>query len=90
MEICEVQLMHLANDIRNTKINEEINPYLYSINEVLEGLSREEVIKKVFSVEFTRFFNYYQRAKDLNVAVKADLKEESGESTRYFINAPGK
>ena len=90
MEICEVQLMHLANDIRNTKINEEINPYLYSINEVLEGLSREEVIKKVFSVEFTRFFNYYQKAKDLNVAVKADLKEESGESTRYFINVGGK
>ena len=90
MEICEVQLMHLANDIRNTKINEEINPYLYSINEVLEGLSREEVIKKVFSVEFTRFFNYYQKAKDLNVAVKADLKEESGESTRFFINVGGK
>lgn len=90
MEICEVQLMHLANDIRNTKINEEINPYLYSINEVLEGLSREEVIKKVFSVEFTRFFNYYQKAKDLNVAVQADLKEESGESTRYFINVGAK
>ncbi|RXG30819.1 DEAD/DEAH box helicase [Leeuwenhoekiella marinoflava] len=90
MEICEVQLMHLANDIRNTKINDEINPYLFSINEVLEGLSREEVIKKVFSVEFTRFFNYYQKTKDLNVAVKADLKEESGESTRYFINIGAK
>ncbi|RXG15627.1 ATP-dependent RNA helicase DeaD [Leeuwenhoekiella aestuarii] len=90
MEICEVQLMHLANDIRNTKINEEINPYLFSINEVLEGLSREEVIKKVFSVEFTRFFNYYQKTKDLNIAVKADLKEESGESTRYFINIGAK
>ncbi len=90
MEICEVQLMHLANDIRNTKINEEINPYLYSINEVLEGLSREELIKKVFSVEFTRFFNYYQKTKDLNIAVKADIMEESGESTRYFINVGSK
>lgn len=90
MEICEVQLMHLANDIRNTKINEEINPYLYSINEVLEGLSREELIKKVFSVEFTRFFNYYQKTKDLNVAVKADIMEESGESTRFFINLGSK
>ncbi|RXG23769.1 DEAD/DEAH box helicase [Leeuwenhoekiella aequorea] len=86
MEICEVQLMHLANDIRNTTINEEINPYLFSINEVLEGLSREELIKKVFSVEFTRFFNYYKKTKDLNAGVVADMKEESGESTRYFIN----
>ncbi len=86
MEICEVQLMHLANDIRNTTINDEINPYLFSINEVLEGLSREELIKKVFSVEFTRFFNYYKKTKDLNAGVVADMKEDSGESTRYFIN----
>ena len=90
MEICEVQLMHLANDIQGTQINEEINPYLFSINEVLEGISREDLIKKVFSVEFTRFFNYYQKTKDLNVAVKADMKEESGESTRYFINIGAK
>lgn len=86
IEICEVQLMHLANQIHDTKINHEIDPYLFSINEVLEGLSREELIKKVFSVEFTRFFNYYKKAKDLNVSVKAEAMEASGDSTRYFIN----
>ena len=86
MEICEVQLMHLANDIKGTTINHEIDPYLYSINEVLEGLDREEIIKKVFSVEFTRFFNYYKKSKDLNTAVNAEIKEASGDSTRYFIN----
>ena len=90
MEICEVQLMHLANDIHTTPINHEIDPYLFSINEVLEGLSREELIKKVFSVEFTRFFNYYKKTKDLNVNAAAELKEESGESTRYFINIGAK
>ena len=71
---------------QNTKINHEIDPYLYGINEVLEGLSREELIKKVFSVEFTRFFNYYKKAKDLNISVKAEAMEASGDSTRYFIN----
>ena len=86
MEICEVQLMHLANDIKGTEINHEIDPYLFSINEVLEGLDREEIIKKVFSVEFTRFFNYYKKTKDLNTTVNADIKEASGDSTRYFIN----
>ncbi|WP_031427984.1 DEAD/DEAH box helicase [Flavimarina sp. Hel_I_48] len=90
MEICEVQLMHLANDIKNTKINHEIDPYLFSINEVLEGLSREEIVKKVFSVEFTRFFNYYKKTKDLNTEVNAQIKEESGDSTRYFINVGAK
>ena len=90
MEICEVQLMHLANDIHNTEINHEIDPYLFSINEVLEGLTREELIKKVFSVEFTRFFNYYKKTKDLNVNAKAEIREESGESTRFFINVGSK
>ncbi|HEA28923.1 MAG TPA: DEAD/DEAH box helicase [Leeuwenhoekiella sp.] len=90
MEICEVQLMHLANDIKDTKINHEIDPYLYSINEVLEGLSREEIVKKVFSVEFTRFFNYYKKTKDLNTEVAAQIKEASGDSTRYFINVGAK
>ncbi len=90
MEICEVQLMHLANDIKNTKINHEIDPYIYSIHEVLEGLDREEIIKKVFSVEFTRFFNYYKKAKDLNTAVAAEMKQASGDSTRYFINVGGR
>lgn len=28
MEICRVQLFHLANDIKNTKINHDIEPYL--------------------------------------------------------------
>lgn len=86
MEICEVQLMHLANDIKNTKINHEIDPYLFSINEVLEGLTREEIVKKVFSVEFTRFFNYYKKTKDLNNEVAPNIREASGDSTRYFIN----
>src|SRR6056297_570235 len=59
MEICEVQLFQLANDIKETKINHEIDAYLPSINEVLEDFTKEELIKKFFSVEFTRFFNYY-------------------------------
>ena len=46
MEICEVQLMHLANDIRNTKINEEINPYLYSINE--RRSNQESVFSRIY------------------------------------------
>ncbi|MEH6406294.1 MAG: DEAD/DEAH box helicase [Leeuwenhoekiella sp.] len=90
MEICEVQLMHLANEIHNTTINHEIDPYLFSINEVLEGLTREELVKKVFSVEFTRFFNYYKKTKDLNVAAKDEIREQSGDSTRFFINVGSK
>ncbi|MCB0425266.1 MAG: DEAD/DEAH box helicase [Flavobacteriaceae bacterium] len=93
MEICEVQLMSLANKVHNTEINHEIDGYLDNINELFEDTSKEELIKKFFSVEFTRFFNYYQKAADLNVSGddRSDRSERgasqgSGNSTRYFIN----
>jgi len=66
MEICETQLYHLANKIKNTEINEDVESYLPAINEVLKDVDREELIKKIVSVEFTRFYNYYNKAKDLN------------------------
>ncbi|WP_203292813.1 DEAD/DEAH box helicase [Luteirhabdus pelagi] len=91
MEICEIQLFHLANSIKDTKVNHEIDPYLPNINEVLEDFTKEELIKKVFSVEFTRFFNYYKNEKDLNAVAASSAGQDSGKSysddkVRYFIN----
>jgi ATP-dependent RNA helicase DeaD len=88
MEICEIQLFHLANKVKNTDVNHEIDVYLPRINEVLQDFTKEELIKKVFSVEFTRFYNYYRKAKDLNIAAGsggAD-KEYTKNSVRYFVN----
>ena len=95
-DICEVQLMSLANKIHNTEINPEINKHLDSINELFEETTKDELIKKFFSVEFTRFFNYYQKSKNLNVSDSSrgeerdsgggrDYKSSSNDS-RYFIN----
>ncbi len=92
MEICEVQMFHLANSIKDTEINPEINAYLPNINEVLAGFSKEELIKKVFSVEFTRFLNYYKNSADLNLSGgdRNVSDEDSKDSTRYFLNIGGK
>ncbi|MCG2431311.1 DEAD/DEAH box helicase [Aequorivita xiaoshiensis] len=91
MEICEVQMFHLANTIKNTEINPEINAYLPNINEVLADFSKEDLIKKVFSVEFTRFLNYYKNSKDLNISGgDRNFSEDGGDSTRYFLNVGGK
>ncbi len=89
MEICEIQLMSLANKVHNTQINHEIDKYLKSINELFEDTSKDELIKKFFSVEFTRFFDYYQKAKNLNIEEPRDFGRESVRSlneVRYFIN----
>ncbi len=87
-EICQVQLFHLASDIGKAEINHEIDSYLPSINEVLEEFSKEELIKKFFSVEFSRFHNYYKKSRDLNASGgdrEGDSYNSDG-STRYFIN----
>ncbi|TLP81222.1 DEAD/DEAH box helicase [Maribacter sp. ACAM166] len=66
MEICEIQLHHLANKIKDTKTNSDVESYLPAINEILEGIDREELINKLISAEFTRFSTYYNKSKDLN------------------------
>ncbi len=99
MEICEIQLYHLASKIKDTRINKDIDNYLPAINDVFQGIDREELIKKIISVEFSRFYNYYNRTKDLNNS--SFEASENGErrrgredqndiptdgSVRYFIN----
>ena len=93
MEICEVQLMSLANKIHNTEVNHEIDKYLTSINELFEESTKDELIKKFFSVEFTRFFNYYQKSKNLNIEDSRSGDRDGGRDygrnsndSRYFIN----
>ena len=87
IEICEIQLYHLANSLKNVEVNPAIDDYLPAIYKELQHIDREELIKKIFAVEFTRFFNYYKNAE---VLPEEDAKEsrkggDRGE-VRYFIN----
>ena len=87
IEICEIQLYHLANSLKNVEVNPAIDDYLPAIYKELQHIDREELIKKIFAVEFTRFFNYYKNAE---ILPEEDAKEsrkggDSGE-VRYFIN----
>jgi ATP-dependent RNA helicase DeaD len=91
MDICEVQLMSLANKIHNTEINHEIDKYLDSINELFKDTDKDELIKKFFSVEFTRFFNYYKKSQNLNTQAEHSSEHDGGRKSnanesRYFIN----
>jgi len=92
MEICEIQLYHLANKIKDTEVNSEVDSFLPAINDVLQGIDREELIKKIISVEFTRFYNYYNKTRDLGSSSDRDTNYEREENTptngavRYFVN----
>ena len=92
MEICQVQLFHLANKIHNTESNDQVEEYLPKVMEIFEDTSKEELIKRMVSVEFNRFYNYYNKKRDLNQPKGNSGEERSSRgksnehSTRYFIN----
>ncbi|HTA81727.1 MAG TPA: DEAD/DEAH box helicase [Bacteroidia bacterium] len=66
-EICEKQLFWLVKKIHDAQVNEQsIESYLAKVYEDLADLSREEIIKRMVSIEFNRFLDYYKNAPDLN------------------------
>jgi ATP-dependent RNA helicase DeaD len=84
-EICEKQLYHLVDKVKNTEIqHQEISAFLPAVYEKLKGISKEEIIQRFVSAEFNRFLSYYRNAPDINV----DLKKREGGSgaTRLFVN----
>ena len=76
-EICEQQLIKLIDDIEKVKVDEEeIETFLPGIYRKLEWLSKEDLIKRVVSMEFNRFLNYYKNAAEIEQP-KGNEKRES-------------
>ncbi|MDI9310675.1 MAG: DEAD/DEAH box helicase [Limnohabitans sp.] len=93
IEICEIQLLHLANKIHDTEVDHEIDNYLPAIYEVFEDLTKEELVKRMVSVEFNRFLSYYKSKRDLSSqgGERSERSSEpreirAGDPVRYFIN----
>lgn len=84
VEVCEKQLFHLINKIHDTEVDEqEIATYLDKAYEEFSDLSKEELIKKVVSLEFNRFLSYYKNAPDLNNVDTTRLKGSSGKESSF-------
>ena len=76
-EICEQQLIKLIDDIEKVKVDEEeIETFLPGIYRKLEWLSKEDLIKRVVSMEFNRFLDYYKNAAEIEQP-KGNEKRES-------------
>ncbi|WP_430400543.1 DEAD/DEAH box helicase [Flavobacterium sp.] len=90
MEICQIQLFHLANRIKDVEIDHEIDAYLPAIEEVLKDLPKDELIKRMVSVEFNRFISYYKKSRDLTSQGSNERREPgkipSDGAVRFFIN----
>jgi ATP-dependent RNA helicase DeaD len=91
VDVCEMQLMKLIKKIHTVSVNEKgIAKYLPAVFDELKDLDKEEIIKRVVSIEFNRFLDYYRNAPDLNVDI-AHQGRKGGEGyrsagKRLFIN----
>ena len=78
--ICEQQLIKVIDDIEKVKVDEEeIEAFLPNIYRKLEWLSKEDLIKRVVSMEFNRFLNYYKNAPEIEQPKSNDKKGEAKE-----------
>ncbi len=65
-DICEKQLFNFVDQIEKVKVNEEeISRLLPSIFKKLEWLEKEDIIKRIVSLEFNRIIEYYQQAEEI-------------------------
>ncbi|MCD4737324.1 MAG: DEAD/DEAH box helicase [Bacteroidales bacterium] len=66
-EICKKQLFKLIDKMERVIVDEDqIAPFMNTVNKKLEWLSKEQIIKHFVSLEFNRFLEYYKNAPDLN------------------------
>ena len=79
-EICKKQLYKVMGQIVKTDVDdEEIAPFMQDINRYFEYIDKDELIKKIVSLEFGKFLAYYAEAPELE-PVKPEKSGKSGNS----------
>lgn len=74
--IIEKQLYNLADRLERVEVNEgEIDQYLPGVMKKLSWLSTEDLLKRVFSLEFNRLLNYYKDAPNIDFIDEKPAKE---------------
>ena len=78
-QICEKQLIKVIDEIEKVKVNEEeIASFMPEIYRKLEWLEKEDIIKRMVSLEFNRFLEYYRDAEDLQAPTSESGRGERG------------
>ena len=82
-EICKKQLYRVMDQIVKTDVDDvEIAPFMQDIARYFEYIDKEELIKKIVSMEFGKFLAYYADAPEIEKVVKEKgAKGEKGQQT---------
>lgn len=77
--ICEKQLFAFADKIEKVKVNEdEIGRLLPDVYRRLDWLEKEDIIKRVVSLEFNRLIDYYSDAQEIETPSDRYSREDRG------------
>ncbi len=98
-EICSKQLFHWIKKLEKVETeHQEIEKFLPEIEEKLAGLDKEELLKRIISMEFDRFLDDYRYGEELlsvendmdtgykSSSKKGSRKDFKGNYIRLFIN----
>ena len=82
-EICKKQLYKVMDQIVKTDVDdEEIAPFMQDISRYFEYIDKEEIIKKIVSLEFGKFLAYYADAPEIEKVESGKRKEERMQTDR--------
>ena len=87
-EICKKQLYKVMDQIVKTDVNDdEIAPFLQDISRYFEFIDKDELIKKIVSLEFGKFLAYYADAPEIEVPVKTQEKKPQSDREKRMNKA---
>lgn len=82
-EICKKQLYKTMDGILKTDVDEEqIAPYVADIKRQFEYMDKEDIIKKIITLTFGRFLDYYKNAPEIEKPVGNRGKNGENEGQR--------
>ena len=82
-EICKKQLFKTMDSILKTDVDEEqIAPYVADIKRQFEYIDKEDLIKKIVTVTFGRFLDYYKNAPEIEKPSTSRSKGGDGRGSR--------
>ena len=82
-EICKKQLYKVMDQIVKTDVDDdEIAPFMQDINRYFEFIDKEEIIKKIVSLEFGKFLAYYADAPEIEKVESGKKKDERMQTDR--------
>jgi len=75
-EICEKQVFHFIDQIEKVQVNDaEIEGLLPAVYRKLEWLEKEDLIKRMVSLELNRLLNYYKDANEIRTIDDSEKRE---------------